>query len=130
MEEKVICDFCGCGYELNGGTRLLKSLIADTYICEDCMKVFSRALRINDHDIFTDVEDIVDKMHDDINFVKCMPLIKPSKMKEYFNQYIISQDNAKEILSVAIYNKVERKKHKIKNRKKIKIDKSNEQRLG
>ena len=89
MEEKVICDFCGCGYELNGGTRLLKSLIADTYICEDCMKVFSRALRINDHDIFTDVEDIVDKMHDDINFVKCMPLIKPSKMKEYFNQYII-----------------------------------------
>lgn len=130
MEEKVVCDFCGCGYELSGGTRLLKSLITDTYICEDCMKVFSRALRINDHDIFTDVEDIVDKIHDDINFVKCMPLIKPSKMKEYFNQYIISQDNAKEILSVAIYNHVKRLKHNINNSNKFKLKKSNILLLG
>ena len=42
------------------------------------------------------------------NIKKDLELFKPSEIKSYLDQYIIGQDNAKKILSVAVYNHYKR----------------------
>ena len=59
------------------------------------------------------------------------PLPIPAKIKEYLDQYVIGQDLAKQILSVAVYNHYKRLKHESGNAglgtydKEVEIGKSN-----
>ena len=51
----------------------------------------------------------------------------PSEIKAYLDQYVIGQDRAKKVLSVAVYNHFKRLKYFHSNQKKddVEIDKSN-----
>ena len=53
-------------------------------------------------------------------------LIKPMEIKAHLDEYVIGQDNAKKVLSVAVYNHYKRIKHQSNlNKDEIEIDKSN-----
>ena len=52
-------------------------------------------------------------------------LMRPDEIKAYLDQYIIGQDRAKKILSVAVYNHYKKIKHKFERKSTVDIDKSN-----
>lgn len=53
-------------------------------------------------------------------------LLKPAAIKEKLDEYVIGQDDAKKVLSVAVYNHFKRIAHAVKdNKEDIEIDKSN-----
>lgn len=53
-------------------------------------------------------------------------LLKPLSIKEKLDEYVIGQDDAKKVLSVAVYNHFKRIAHTTKNNKEeVEIDKSN-----
>jgi len=57
---------------------------------------------------------------------QAMNLLKPKAIKEKLDEYVIGQDEAKKILSVAVYNHFKRINHLSKNNKEdVEIDKSN-----
>lgn len=52
-------------------------------------------------------------------------LLKPHAIKKHLDEYIIGQDEAKKVLSVAVYNHFKRISHAQANKDEIEIDKSN-----
>ena len=56
---------------------------------------------------------------------KDLKLFKPKEIKSYLDQYIIGQDNAKKILSVAVYNHYKRLLYSKTNEDDVELEKSN-----
>ena len=56
---------------------------------------------------------------------KELKLFKPKEIKNYLDQYIIGQDDAKKVLSVAVYNHYKRILYAKNNNQDIELDKSN-----
>ena len=87
-EEIVRCSFC------NKTQAQVRKLIAGpngTYICDQCVGICS--------EIIEEELDYNDRgALDDIN------LLTPEEMKAFLDQYVIGQDEAKKVLSVAVYN--------------------------
>ena len=82
------CSFCGKPEDL------VKRLIAgqnDAFICDECVDICRDMLR--------DTED---------DSVEPVPLKKPFEIKEELDKYIVGQDEAKRVLSVAVYNHYKR----------------------
>ena len=52
-------------------------------------------------------------------------LLKPSEIKEKLGEYIIGQERAKKVLSVAVYNHFKRVTHKMQNIDDVELQKSN-----
>jgi ATP-dependent clp protease, ATP-binding subunit clpX len=79
----------------------VKKLIAgpnDTYICDECVEVCSEIIEeemaYDENDSWTPFSDI--------------NLLKPEEIKEFLDDYVIGQDEAKKVLSVAVYNHYKR----------------------
>ena len=91
-EEIVRCSFC------NKTQAQVRKLIAGpdgAYICDDCVGICS--------EIIEEELDYNDRgALDDIN------LLTPEEMKAFLDQYVIGQDEAKKVLSVAVYNHYKR----------------------
>ena len=81
------CSFCG------RSKKDVNILIAGVsgHICDSCID--------QAHQII--LEEFKQKDDFDINSIK---LLKPKEINEYINQYVIGQDEAKKVLSVAVYN--------------------------
>ena len=82
------CSFCGKPEDL------VKRLIAgqnDAFICDECVDICRDMLR-----------DTADES------VEPVPLKKPNEIKEELDKYIVGQDEAKKVLSVAVYNHYKR----------------------
>ncbi len=103
------CSFCGRRKE---DVELLISGI-DAYICEKCVE--------QAHDIVK--EDLyAGKAKQFDNFT----LKKPKEIKSYLDQYVIGQDEAKKVLSVAVYNHYKRIKFlQDKQKDEVELEKSN-----
>jgi ATP-dependent Clp protease ATP-binding subunit ClpX len=108
---KKQCNFCG------RNEREVKLLISGIsgYICEDCAQ---QAYRIVQEAGYTDD----DKPAGDKFTSKKVP--KPREIKDYLDQYIIGQDEAKKFLSVAVYNHYKRLQQPVDN-DGVEIEKSN-----
>ena len=91
-EEIGRCSFC------NKTQAQVRKLIAGpngTYICDQCVGICS--------EIIEEELDYNDRgALDDIN------LLTPEEMKAFLDQYVIGQDEAKKVLSVAVYNHYKR----------------------
>ena len=101
------CSFCGKSQEV------VKKLVAgpEVYICDECIELCN--------EILTEEAEI----NADQNFAN---LPKPKEIKEVLDQYVIDQDEAKKILSVAVYNHYKRiasNKNLAKN--DVELEKSN-----
>jgi ATP-dependent Clp protease ATP-binding subunit ClpX len=103
------CSFCG---REKKDTNLLIAGISG-HICDRCIE-----------QAYSIVQEEVKKKSDfDINDVQ---LLKPAEIKDFLDQYVIGQDEAKKYLSVAVYNHYKRLMHHGSNAKDdIEIDKSN-----
>ncbi len=113
-DDKIRCSFCGKTQDQ------VKKLIAgsnNVYICDECIDLCAEIL---EEEFDSHEEEVPD--FGDIN------LMKPKEIKTFLDDYVIGQDNAKKVLSVAVYNHYKR----ITSRKKMDVDvqKSNILMLG
>lgn len=93
-EEIVRCSFC------NKTQAQVRKLIAGpngVYICDECVEVCAEIIEEE-----FDYEEETAPALDEIN------LIKPEEMKAFLDEYVIGQDEAKKVLSVAVYNHYKR----------------------
>lgn len=90
--KQIRCSFC------NKTQNQVRKLIAGpqakgVYICDECIEVCSEII----------AEEFLSYNNEgDIN------LLKPMEIKEFLDQYVIGQDEAKKVLAVAVYNHYKR----------------------
>lgn len=110
---KLTCSFCG---NFTDDVDLIEGEDG-VYICEDCV------LRCYDM-VNSNVEDLSKANIKENNKIN---LIKPQEIKQKLDEYIIGQDRAKKVLSVAVYNHFKRLmfKDKKKSSDDVEIQKSN-----
>ncbi len=114
--EKIVMECSFCGRNQLETKNLITSPDGDSFICEDCVAICSEMLA---------------KTHKSKNEDK-IKLPTPSELKKMLDEYIIGQDEAKRVLSVAVYNHYKRINYNIdiENSKKgtseaLDLDKSN-----
>jgi len=109
-EDNKKCSFCGRNKQ--DVSILISGINAN--ICEYCVEQSQAIIR----------EEIIAVKSK--QFLK-LKLKKPIEIKEYLDQYVIGQDDAKKVLSVAVYNHYKRILHIEKKNKKddVELEKSN-----
>ena len=113
MADMKVCSFCG--KKEDEVRKLFVSNLTGNCICSECIK--NCADEIED-----DFEEI------DANNPK-LTLLKPKELKAKLDEYIIGQDEAKKVLSVAVYNHYKRV-NAINDKDDVTLDKSNILLLG
>lgn len=111
MKEQKYCSFCG------KPEREVKKLITGrdgACICDECVEI---------------CHDMVKESNEESGF-KPVPLKKPAEIKSELDQYIIGQDEAKKVLSVAVYNHYKRINNGAAKKGDVEIEKSNILLLG
>lgn len=92
----IRCSFC------NKTQDQVRKMIAGpagsgVYICADCIDICADIIEEEFEE-----EDLVEETASEIN------LLKPAEIKEFLDEYVIGQDEAKKVLSVAVYNHYKR----------------------
>ena len=108
-ENKILyCSFCG------KGQNEVRKLIAgpSVYICDECVDLCNNII---EEELSSDEEN------------KDLVLYKPKEIKSMLDDYVIDQDIAKKVLSVAVYNHYKRLLDKPKPREEdyVEVGKSN-----
>ncbi len=113
---KKVCSFCGRG---ENDVRLLITGISG-YICEDC------AMQAHDIVLSSGVLGATTKKKGGkkSDGFKLEKVPKPLEIKNYLDQYVIGQEDAKRFLSVAVYNHYKRLLQP-EDRSGVEIEKSN-----
>ncbi len=106
-----VCSFCGKSAEM--ARRLIAG--PGVFICDECVHVCNKILE--------EEEDVVTS-----EFLEEIPT--PKELKEYLDQYVIGQEQAKKVLSVAVYNHYKRIAQKASLKDEVELDKSNVLLLG
>ncbi|MBD5402292.1 ATP-dependent protease ATP-binding subunit ClpX [bacterium] len=116
-DDKLKCSFCGKTQDQ------VKKLIAgpEVYICDECVELCNEIL---DEEFF-ETKDKENATASDNPEVAEKQIPKPHEIKEYLDQYIVGQDDAKKVLSVAVYNHYKRLKHNKNTKDTVEIQKSN-----
>ncbi len=95
--KQLRCSFCG-----KPGNQVKRKLIAGpngVYICDECINICADILEEESEDEEYGTEGLIE---DEIN------LLKPKEIKAFLDDYVIGQDEAKKVLSVAVYNHYKR----------------------
>ena len=97
MTRRLRCSFCG---KTQDQVRKLIAGPNGAYICDECVDVCAEII---DEELENDEFDgNLEEPAEQIN------LIKPEEMKAFLDEYVIGQDKAKKVLSVAVYNHYKR----------------------
>ncbi len=114
-DSRLRCSFCGKSQDQ------VKKLIAgpEVYICDECVELCNEIL---DEEFFEGEEGEKAVAPPEMSNVP-----KPQEIKKFLDQHIVGQEDAKVILSVAVYNHYKRINHNIAHAEKsdIEIQKSN-----
>lgn len=102
------CSFCHSGK--NETLMLIEGM--DAFICDKCVTQANQLL----------LQELGNKSTK--NIPSALALLKPLEIKKHLDQYVIGQDDAKKVLSVAVYNHYKRLNQKI-DKDEIEIEKSN-----
>ena len=99
MDERIRCSFCN---KPENHVRKLIAGPAGAYICDECIEICMDIIRdeLGDEDDFYEDEGAEGSLH--IN------LLKPREIKEFLDENVIGQEEAKKVLSVAVYNHYKR----------------------
>ena len=118
--DRLKCSFCGKTQDQ------VKKLIAgpDVFICDECVELCNEIL---DEEFFEKKDTQKnDEKEDKKEDTEEKPIPKPHEIKAYLDQHIVGQDDAKKVLSVAVYNHYKRLKHNQSGSKDdVEIQKSN-----
>ncbi len=104
--EHLHCSFCGKPEEMT------KRLIAGpngVYICNECIEICRDVMK-----------EELDKTNDNVS----VRLLKPAEIKDKLDEFIVGQEQAKKVLSVAVYNHYKRINASV-DKSGLEIDKSN-----
>ena len=103
-QDRLKCSFCGKTQDQ------VKKLIAgpDVFICDECVELCNEIL---DEEFFEAKEKNGEKSEKHSEENEDKPIPKPHEIKAYLDQHIVGQDDAKKVLSVAVYNHYKRLKH-------------------
>jgi ATP-dependent Clp protease ATP-binding subunit ClpX len=106
---KAICSFCG-----RAGSPAEPFIEGpnNVFICPECVELCHNIIR-------------QDRKHLSKPAIALKEIPKPREIKEYLDQYVISQDHAKKYLSVAVHNHYKRLFHSDSDDSDVEIDKSN-----
>ena len=88
----IRCSFCG---KTQNQVRKLIAGPNGAYICDECIEICTEII---------DEEFEVDDYKEDYE----INLLKPVELKEFLDDYVIGQEQAKKVLSVAVYNHYKR----------------------
>ena len=94
--EKIRCNFCG---KTQDQVRKLIAGPGGAYICDECVDICAEII---EEEFEEDEAAEEEKPEFEIN------LQKPKKLKEFLDDYVIGQEAAKKVLSVAVYNHYKR----------------------
>ena len=105
----AFCFFCGKGPDRD---RKLIASPTGAYICDRCVSA---------------CQDKLDLQAADLTPIELNQVPTPKEFKEYLDQYVIGQDDAKKVLSVAVYNHYKRMSsaNAVAGEDSVKIEKSN-----
>lgn len=92
-EEIVRCSFCG---KAQAQVRKLIAGPNGAYICDECIEVCAEI--IEEEFEYEEQESVKEEIN----------LLKPEEIKAFLDDYVIGQDEAKKVLSVAVYNHYKR----------------------
>lgn len=103
----MVCSFCG--KEHSQALKFIASPNGSAYICDECVQICSNIIK--------------ESSSASLN----LKMLKPSEIKAHLDNYIIGQDEAKRVLSVAVYNHYKRIKYNesVSSSSKVELDKSN-----
>lgn len=87
------CSFCG---KPESKARKLIAGPSGVFICDECIEICSDIM----------MEEMAYETDDDVDFD--INLYKPQEIKEFLDEYVIGQEEAKKVLSVAVYNHYKR----------------------
>jgi len=106
---KAICSFCG-----RAGSQVEPFIEGpnNVFICPECVQLC--------HDIIRQ-----DRKHLSRPAIVLKEIPRPREIKEYLDEYVISQEHAKKYLSVAVHNHYKRLLHTDSDDSDVEIDKSN-----
>ncbi len=109
--ELLKCSFCG------KSQKQVKRLIAGpgVYICDECIDLCN---------------EIIEEEEADGGEVRFDELPKPSEIYAFLNDYIVGQEPAKKVMSVAVYNHYKRIRYGATNTNDVELSKSNILLLG
>ena len=108
----VRCSFCG---KAEGQVRRMIAGPSGLYICDECIELCKEI--IDEEDELTPPEENMD-----------IKLMRPKEIKEVLDDYVIGQEDAKRVLSVAVYNHYKRVLYAEKS--DVELQKSNILMLG
>lgn len=117
-EKTLVCSFCNKNQ--NEVNKLISGRTFQTddgkthtaFICDECIELCAKIMAQEVSDEETEIEN------------KKIKISSPKEIKEFLDQYVIGQEKAKKVLSVAVYNHYKR----LNNQKKsedVEITKSN-----
>lgn len=92
-DDIVRCSFCG---KTQAQVRKLIAGPNGTYICDECIGICSEI--IEEELDYNDEKEVLDNIN----------LLTPEEMKTFLDHYVIGQEEAKKVLSVAVYNHYKR----------------------
>ena len=105
----IKCSFCGAGKQ--DSLMLIAGL--DAHICDKCVNqandILAEELKLR-------------KVKSPLQTLSA--ILKPAEIKTHLDQYVIGQDDAKKVLSVAVYNHYKRLNQKV-GKDEVDIEKSN-----
>ena len=91
-EDRIRCSFCG---KTQDQVQKLIAGPSGTYICDECVAICA---------------DIIDDENEDTEYSETLDinLLKPEEINNFLDGYVIGQEEAKKVLSVAVYNHYKR----------------------
>ena len=102
----LYCSFCG------KSQHEVRKLIAGptVFICDECVELCMDIIKEENKDVFVKNQEGVPT---------------PQEICDVLNEYVIGQQFAKEVLSVAVHNHYKRLNHESKSNKDVELSKSN-----
>ena len=92
-KEKFSCSFCG---KTEDQVRRLIAGPDGAFICDECVEICAGII---EEEVYGDRNNVAEE---EIN------LLKPKEIKSFLDEYVVGQDDAKKVLSVAVYNHYKR----------------------
>lgn len=107
MQKTMICSFCGRSQP--EVSKFIASPSGNAYICDECIDICFGIIKNDKKPVFQQKN------------------LSPAEIKNYLDDYIVGQDRAKKVLSVAVYNHYKKIEYNssAKNLDKFMLEKSN-----